>query len=68
MLWTVKAKPKSLGASLGLALNLGMSVMSIRSSIVVCLQTTKRPTCAQPNGVGGLNLNHSYALALSRLL
>jgi hypothetical protein len=45
-LWTVKAEPKSLGASLGLAISLGMSVMLTRSSIVASHRTTKRLTCA----------------------
>jgi hypothetical protein len=45
-LWTVRAKPKSLGASLGLAISLGMSVTSIRSNIVASHQMTKRLTCA----------------------
>jgi hypothetical protein len=45
-LWTVKAESKSLGASLGLAISLGMSAMLTRSSIVVSHRTTKRLTCA----------------------
>jgi hypothetical protein len=44
-LWTVKAEPKSLGASLGLVISLGTSATLIRSSIVVSHQTMKRPTC-----------------------
>jgi hypothetical protein len=42
----VKAERKSLGASLGLAIILGMSVTSIRSSIVANHWTIKRPTFA----------------------
>jgi hypothetical protein len=45
LLWNVKAKPRSLGASLGLAISLGMSATLIRLSIVASHQTTKRPTC-----------------------
>jgi hypothetical protein len=45
-LYIVKAEPKSLGASLGLAISLGTSVTSIRSNIVVSPWMTKRSTCA----------------------
>jgi hypothetical protein len=44
-LWIVKTESKSLGASLGLAINLGMSVTSIRSSIVASHRMTKMSTC-----------------------
>jgi hypothetical protein len=44
-LWTVKAEPKSLGASLGLAIRLGTSATLIRSSIVASRQMMKRLTC-----------------------
>jgi hypothetical protein len=59
----VKAEPKSLETFLGVVKILGMSITLIQSNIVVSRQTTKRPTCVLPNGVGALNLNHSYALA-----
>jgi hypothetical protein len=59
----MKAEPKSLESSLGLAISLGMSVMLTQSSIVASRQTMKRSTCALLNGARGLNLNHSYALA-----
>jgi hypothetical protein len=42
----MKAEPKSQGASLGLAISLGMSIMLTRSSIVASHRTMKRPTCA----------------------
>jgi hypothetical protein len=59
----VKAEPKSLEASLGLSISLGMSVMLIWSSIVASHRTRRRPICIEPNEAGCLNLNHSYALA-----
>jgi hypothetical protein len=42
----MKAEPKSLGVSLGLAINLGMSVLLTQLSIVASHRRTKRPTCA----------------------
>jgi hypothetical protein len=44
-LWIVKAKPKELGTSLGLAISLGMSDTLTRLSIVASRQTTKMSTC-----------------------
>jgi hypothetical protein len=59
----MKDEPNSLGAFLLLAISLGMSTTLIQFSIVASHRTTKRLICVQPNGVGGLNLNHSYPLA-----
>jgi hypothetical protein len=44
-LWIVKPEPKNLESFLGVMKRLGMSVMLMRSSIVVSHQMMKRATC-----------------------
>jgi hypothetical protein len=44
-LWIAKVKPKSLAASLRLAISIGTSATLIRLSIVASHRTTKRLIC-----------------------